>query len=205
MKRRVVNLLGGVGLAIMILVPLIYSPVRDRRNFERYMKEIAAVEIGKTTMEDFRTRTTQAHIANLNFGCDGKDCSFGLRTDNKRLHKLRLAPLSIVQGGVTFSNGIASNIYIVFEIGKRNDGGDSSDYTGMVVRQSMDRASCDSHYDLSLKHREGRGDGSWATVAMDSCTSREDRERALAVSGACLTRIGGCKTVEALNPRLFTP
>jgi hypothetical protein len=202
MRRPVANLLGVVGLAIILLIALFYAPVRDRRNFERYMEEIAAVEIGKTSMEDFRSRTTRAHIGNLNFGCEREDCSFSLRTDNKRLHQLRLAPLSTVQGGVTFKNGIASNIYIVFEIA---EGSNPQNHIGMVVSQRADSSSCGPRYDVLRRHRGEVADGQWATVSMDSCASSKEREKALAMSGACLTKIGGCKTVEALNPGLFTP
>src|ERR1700730_1330153 len=192
MRRTIAILLAAFSVAGILIITLLYSPIRDRRNLDRFVKEVATVEIGKTAMEDFRKSTAQAHIADLNFGCDVLQCSYSLRTENKLLHKLRLAPPSIVQANVTFKDGLASEIYIVFEIGKGiEEGTKLNDDVGLVVRQNADRPSCDPHYDLLLKHR-GRRDGSWATVSMDSCASREERERALAISGACLTRIGGC-------------
>jgi hypothetical protein len=204
MRRTVAILLGAVGLAVVMIIAILYSPMRDRRNLERLLKEIAVVEIGKTAVGDFRTKTAQAHVSNLAFTCRQQDCSVGMQTENRLLHKLQLAPLSVAVAGVGFKNGIASEIYVAFVMGSRNEQGEWRDDKGVVVRESTDRPSaCHPHYELSVKQRYRTGDRYWATVAMDSCASAEDRAKAVAINGACLTRIGGCKTVEDMIPQVF--
>jgi hypothetical protein len=204
MGRTVSILICAVSLAVILIIVLVYPPMRDRRNLERFLKEIAVVEIGKTAVGDFRTKTAQAHVSNLAFDCRQQDCSVGMQTENRLLHRLRLAPLSIAVAGVGFKNGIASEIYVAFVIGRRNEQGEWRDDKGVVVRQSTDRPSaCHPHYELSVKQRYRTGDRYWATVAMDSCASAEDRAKAVAIDGACLTRIGGCKTVEDVIPQAF--
>jgi len=183
------------------MVNAIISP---RRNFERFLKQVAKVEIGKTTLEDWRGQIVSARISSLVFKCQQQDCSLGLRTENNLLYKLRLAPRSGVAASVGFKNGIASEIYIIFVIAGKNQEGQWYDDKGVVVQQSTDQpGSCNPHYGLLVKNRNGIGDRYWARISMDSCVIPEDRAKTLAINGACLTKLGGCRSVEAILPQVF--
>jgi hypothetical protein len=205
--RRTRLLIPGVVLlfASVFAVILLYLTINSpRRDFERFLKQVATVEIGKTTLEDWREQMARAQISSLASYCKQLDCASGIRTENKLLYKLRLAPRSIVDASVGFKNGLASEIYIIFEIAEKNETGEWHDGKGVVVRQSTDRPTpCHPHYDLSMKPRAGSGERLWASVGMDPCVLPEERAKALAINTACLTRLGGCKTVEAILPQVF--
>jgi hypothetical protein len=97
---------------------------------------------------------------------------------------------------------MASGIYVALVAARRNEQGEWRDDKGAVVRLSTDQpGACHSHYHFLV--RNGVGDRNWATVGMDACIAPEDRAKALAINGLCLTRIGGCKDVEAMIPQVF--
>ena len=201
-KRLVIASLSAVLVGALVITYV--NAMRPRRNLDRFLKEIATVEIGKTRLEDWRRQVERARISGLSISCVQRTCGIGLRAENTLLQKLRLAPRSLATAGVDFNDGVASQIYIALTIERRNNNGEWYDDKGVVVRQSTDVPSaCHEHYDLSVKQRYGVGDRYWATVAMDSCVSAKDRAKAFAINGTCLTRIGGCKTVEAMLPKVF--
>jgi hypothetical protein len=77
------------------------------------------------------------------------------------------------------------------------------DDKNVVVRQTTDvQSGCDSHYHFEVRKRGGNDEPYWATVAMDSCVSFQERAKTLAINSSCLTRIGGCKTVESMIPQV---
>lgn len=182
--------------AVMYLV--ITSPPRSLRHF---LKEIGTVQIGKTTLEDWRKQVAPAHLSNVTFTCIQQACSVSWSGNNRLLHKLRLAPLSGVTASIQFQDGIASDIYIWTEILDAPDArGVMYPGTGATVHQTGDPQVCNKHYFSTVMLR---GNREWGTVSMDSCVSSEDRAKALAINTGCLTTIGGCKTAEDILPKVF--
>ena len=204
-KSHVVQLVTGVfaiGLAWILIDRSIMAP---RRNFERFLKVLATAKVGATKLEDLRQQLAQEQVSNLVLKCEGQEGSVGLRVENKFLKEVRLSPQTIADAGVGFANGTASEIYIALVIAKKNDNGEWRDDKGVVVRETTERIeACSPHFDVSVKGRYGTSDRDWATVAMGPCVQAEDRAKALAFNCACLTRIGGCSTVEAILPKVFT-
>ncbi len=205
MRKLPLLILGSASLAVVLTILFVYLAIMSpRRDFERFLKQVATVEIGKTMLEDWRGQVVRAQISNLVFTCQQQDCGVGMRAENKLLYKLRLAPRSGVDASVRFKNGIASEIYIIFVIAGKNDKGEWYDDRGIVVQQSIDQpGACHPHYGLLVKNRNGVGDRYWARVSMDSCVTPEERAKALAINSVCLTMLGGCKTVEAIIPQVF--
>jgi hypothetical protein len=204
-KMRLFLIWLGCAVAALVATILAYGAVTaPRRDLDRFLREVATVEIGKTKLEDWRQQLAQTQLSSLMFTCEQETCGVGLRRENKLLQKLRVAPRTIVDGSVGFKNGVASEIYVALVVGRRDERGEWRDDRGAVVRLSTDQpGACHSKYQLLLKNRYGVGDRYWATMAMDSCVSPENRAKALAINGVCLTRIGGCKEVEAIIPQVF--
>jgi hypothetical protein len=197
-KRNLIELaISAVVIALAVLYALITAP---RRNLDRFLREVATVEIGKTKLEDWRRQVERGHISNVTLKFIQGQWVIGWSGENKLLRKLRLGPETIVGASVGFKDGIASEISIIVEVG--NDKFDPPYDTGVVVRQHVGFPSaCQPlHFDVRRGIRPQAG---WAKVAMDPCASPQDRARALAVNTSCLTRIGGCKTVESILPQVF--
>jgi hypothetical protein len=193
MRRRNLIALGiGSVATLAIMYILITSP---RRNFDRFLKEVATVEIGKTKLEDWRSQVNRAHISNVSFRCDQGVCGIGCRGENRVLWRLRLARRTIASGGVEFKDGVASEIYVMLAVQSPEQNVRFADPL-VVVRQSTD-APCDPHYRVAREHYMQVG------VGMSPCVSAQDRARALAINTSCLTRIAGCRTVESILPQVF--
>jgi hypothetical protein len=198
--RTVLITVAGILVVAAAVHRVVTSP---RRELQQFLRQVATVEIGKTKFETWRIQIGQARFANVTIKCDQRTCGIGLRVENSLLWRLHLAPRTIVDASVGFDDGIASEIYIALGTAKRNTGEDWHDDKGVVVRQSTDVSSaCHQHDTLHVKKRYDRN---WVTVAMDSCVSPQERAKALAINSSCLTRIGGCKTVEAMIPQVFAP
>ena len=162
------------------------------------------MQTGQTTLEDWRRQLQRAHVQHLVFSCDQQNCGFSLQEENSLLRKPRRAPRSIAVASVAFKDGIASETYTAMVIQGRNGKGEGYDDKGVVVRQSSDRpTSCNLHYHLSVKQRYGVGERFWATIVMDSCVSPKDRAKAFAINTACLSKIGGCGTIETMIPQVL--
>jgi len=184
-------------LAIIVACVYIWRP---RRDLDHFLREVSKVEVGKSTLADWQGQSGQSQLASLMFACNQDTTCFGLRTENKLLHELRLAPLAVVDVSVAFKDGVASEVYILLVVKGNDDKGQSYGDMGVVVRETTERPSaCHPGYNLLTHQRSGV----WATVGMDSCVSPENRAQALAINTSCLTKIGGCKTVEAMIPRVF--
>jgi hypothetical protein len=200
-KAVLITFAAVVAVALVAVCLVVAWP---RRNLDRFLTQITTVKIGVTKLEDWRGQVEGAHLLNVNVKCDQRTCGIGWTGENKLLQRLRLAPRTVVTAGVGFKDGVADEIYILLSILKRNDQGDWLDDKGVVVRQSSDAPlPCDHRYKLEVKQRYGVGDRNWATVAMDSCVSPEDRAKAIAINTGCLTKLGGCKTVEEMAPQVF--
>jgi hypothetical protein len=187
-------------LTIAAVGVVVTSP---RRELQQFLRLVATVEIGKTRMSDWRTQIEQARFANVTIKCDQRTCGIGLRVENGLLSRLHLAPRTVVDASVGFDDGIASEIYIALGTVKHDENGEWRDDKGVVVRQSTDVSSaCHQHDTLHVRKRYDRN---WVTVGMDPCASPDERAKALAMNSSCLTRIGGCKTVESMIPQVFAP
>ena len=199
------NLIASVSASAAIAFGILYLAVTSpRRTLDRLLSEVATVEVGQTKLAEWRTQVERDQHSNVAVKCDQYTCAVGCSRENSLLRRLRLAPRTTLGVNVGFRNGIASEIYIILVIGKRDDKGEWRDDRGVVVRQSEDvPGACNPHFTLDLNPRRVTVPGSWATVAMDSCVSRQDRARAIAINSSCLTRIGGCKTVESMLPQVF--
>ena len=110
-----------------------------------------------------------------------------------------------MDASVGFEDGVASRIEVFLTVGKADGKGDWREDTGVVVRQSTTkiRRPCNQHDRLNVQKRYGVDDRHWATIGMDSCVLPDERARAIAINSGCLTRIGGCKTVEEMLPHVF--
>jgi hypothetical protein len=132
-----------------------YLSVKSGRNFENFLQVIDKVEFGRTSIEKFRSNVTEARIGHLTNDSQLQDCAYTLQTRNSLLHRLGLAPLGVVQSGLTFKNGLASQIHIVFEIRNNDARQNSHNDLRFVVFQDGERGSCHDQFDLSLKRDEG--------------------------------------------------
>jgi hypothetical protein len=178
--------------------------IKPRRELDRFLTNINTVEIGKTGLENWRQQLQRSKISNFQVICREGSCGIGSRLENSFLTRLKLAPKTVVSAGVDFRNGVASEIYILMVVMRRNDEGQMYEDKGVVVRQSTDRpTSCHQHYDVLVHQRYGIGDRYWATVAMDRCVGSEDRAKAIDINTHCLTRLGGCNTVETMLPKIL--
>jgi hypothetical protein len=203
MRNR--TLIAFASVSVAVVLAIIYQVITSpRRSLEHFLKEVAVVDVRETNLEDWRSQVERAQLSHVTFKCNQGTCRIGWHGENSLLCKMRLAPRSIVDAVVEFKDGIASEIYIVLVIQKRDDKGEWRDDRGVVVREIAGSSSvCDQHYKLNVKKRYDVGDRYWATVAMDSCVSPGDRARAIAINSSCLTRIGGCKTVESMIPQVL--
>jgi len=177
---------------------------RPGRNLKHFLAVLASVEIGKTRLADWRSNLQSAGVSHLETSCHETNCTSSLRVANVTLHRLRLAPLTTADAGIAFSDGIASDVYVALVVQGKIQG-KSTDDLGVVVHESNERAeACQSEYKLSVGRRYAApGDRSWATISMDRCVSADNRAKALGINAGCLTRIGGCKTIESILPQVF--
>jgi len=187
---------------IVVVAAVLYFAVRSpQKELNRFLNQVATVEVGKTELADWRTQLERAHLSNWSMACDQQTCNVGWRGENKLLHELRLAPRSVVECDVQFKNGIASGMDIWVEIDDTADAsGATYPGTGAMVHQPPDSRSCTQHYSTYVKQR---GQRYWGVVTMDSCALPEDRAKALAINSGCLAEIGGCKSPEAILPQVF--
>jgi hypothetical protein len=203
--KKTILITAASALALFSIAGAYLAATSPRRGLDGFLAQVATVEVGKTRLDDWRTQVERAELSSVIIKCDPRTCGIGWRGENGLLQKLHLAPRTVVDASVGFEDGIASGIYIILVTEKRDDKGEWRDDRGVVVRQSMDvPAACHPHYNLDLNPRPGVVPrGPWATVAMDSCVSPQDRARAIAINSSCLTRIGGCKTVESMIPQVL--
>jgi len=179
--------IGSLAVGLVVVYLVLTAP---KRRIDRFLKEIAKVEIGATSLQNWREELRAAHLQGSSFSCDGRDCAISEKVQVKALHRLRLAPLSGIAASVTFKDGVASEVNVWFEIDDHNIAGAMEPGTGATVRLSTETESCPQHYCTYVRERWGYP---WAVVVMDSAASQDERARAFAINTGCLTRIGGCK------------
>lgn len=194
-SRRACRLyLWGLAIVVVALAILYLLITPPRRNLDRFLQEVATVQIGKTKLEDWRAQVERDHISNVSLWCNHGVSGVEWQGENKLLHKLRLAPRTNVSASVGFKDGTASEVSIILEIVSPNKDTLAAP-PPVMVEQSIDR-QCVPHYII----RRGVG---VISVGMGACVSPQYRARALAINTSCLTRIGGCKTLESILPQVF--
>jgi hypothetical protein len=199
MKSKKVASIAFTALCVAVVVSTLTFALigLPQRNLDRFLVQLASVELGKTEIEAWRARLETAHVKNVTLVCKGAGCSTSWRTDNRLLHGLHLAPLTGVEADVSFKDGVASEIYVWTEI---EDGVGEVPGSGATVHDINDTQSCHREYSAYIKQNRGYH---WAIVTMDSCVEPSDKAKALAINTACLIRIGGCKSGEAIVPEVF--
>ena len=205
MRRIPAPLSAGAIAVVIILTVYGYATITSpRRELDHFLKQAASVEMGRTKLDDFRGQMRAAGFSDSTFTCRGRECGYGLRVENAPLSRLRLAPITVIDCSVVFTDGIASDVYVALGVQGKIQG-KSADDLGVVVHESNERAeACQSGYKLSVGRRYAApGDRSWATISMDCCVSADNRAKALGINAGCLTRIGGCKTIESILPGVF--
>lgn len=182
-------------VAAAILYQVIISP---RRNLDRFLREVATVEVGKTKIEDWRKNLERAHLAHLDVRFSQRTASVGCTEENTLLQKLRIAPRTVAWCYVEFEDGVAYGIdATILALSPNPDWHDFFDRHVHVVIVGDGSEPCTAHY-RAVHTTDSRG-----TVFMSPCVSPQDRTRAFALNTSCLTRIGGCKTVQSMLPQVF--
>jgi len=171
-----------------------------KKRMDGFLKEVAKVEIGVTTLQDWREQLRTADIHDGSRSCNGASCTISEKAQIGILSRLRLAPLSGIAVSVSFRNGLASEINVWFEIDDHNIGGAMEPGTGATIRLSSESTSCPQHFCTYLRERWGYP---WAVIVMDSGASDNERAKAFAIDMGCLTTIGGCKKPDDILPQVF--
>lgn len=203
MLRKKIFLLFVGGLLAAVVAITYVSIFRPRQDLRRFLTAVEATQVGKTTLSEWRDNAEHARSPNVTVKDEGETSAVSWRGDNNLLKTLRLAPRTVVHATIGFKNGIVSSIYLVMDVMEHGEEDWHND-RAVVVRLSDDSPSaCHEDYAVEVKQRSGTSDRNWATVAMDRCVSRENFAKAIAINGDCLTRIGGCKTIEAMLPQVL--
>lgn len=166
------------------------------RQLTRFLREISRVEIGKTSWDDWCAEVVRAKISNVDFQCNQQECSAAQRLKNGIL-----APPSAVLAEVAFQNGVASQIYVAFATQSRKNERIPRDDKGVVIRAPSGAQSCKPVY--YARQRNQSGEHFWVDISMNSRTEQDDWTRALAINTRCLTKIGGCRSIEEIAPEAF--
>ncbi len=184
-------------VAAVILHQVIISP---RRNLDRFLREVASVEVGKTKIEDWRKQLERAHLSDLDERFSERAGSVGCTEKNTILQRLRLAPPTVAWCFVSFERGVAIQISAaVLEEIPDPYWHVVNERHVFVVIEGDGSEPCTPHY------RAGHITDSRGSVFMSPCVLPEDRARAFAINTSCLSRIGGCKAVEEMLPGVFSP
>lgn len=192
-------------VVVMAMFVVSVRAVTPKRRLERFVRASSTVVVGTTTLQAFQAELARVGSSGFVLSCQQEECVISLRSENTLLHDLRLAPWTVADVGVGFRKSVAFEVNASLVVAKKDKGGTWSEDRGVVVRQSTDRLpACSPDFRLIVKQRYGAGDRYWATVAMDPCVAPEERAKAVAINSACLTKIGGCGTVEELIPGVFS-
>ncbi len=199
MRRAILVAVSGLILGLLATLYLVAE--LPRRSLDRFLAEVIRINVGSTGFVEWRSHLEQARVSNWSTSCDQQTCGVGWRGENKLLQRLRLAPRSGIAVQVDFKKNIASDIHIWVEVDDDRDAdGVIHPGTGATVYQGSGPETCKPHYSA---YRKPTGRFSWGVVTMDSCVLRGDRAKAFAINTSCLTRIGGCKTPNAIIPQVF--
>lgn len=193
-----------VAILLTVAVAAVYVVIyRPRQDLNRFLTEIEATQVGETTLSEWRNHLMHNRSSHITLQGDGTTSAVSWHGDNNLLKNLGLAPRTVVRATVGFRNGVASSVYVVLDVLQHGEQDWHHD-RGVVIRLSDDNPlACHEDYSVEVKELTGGGGRNWATVAMDRCVSRENFKKAVIINADCLTRIGGCKTLEAMLPLVF--
>jgi hypothetical protein len=200
------RLSGGMLVGYMSIVALAgviasyFLVTAPQRRMQRVLKELSTVEVGSTTIQSWRSRMRAAKLDPSSLTCQGGTCRFSQKVQVRALSRLRLAPASIISTYLTFNDGIASEIYVWFEIDDQRAGKTMQPGTGATVHETQQSRSCPQHY---CTYVTDRGGYRWAVIEIDSAASPDDRAKAFGIDIGCLTKFGGCRSARALLPQAF--
>jgi hypothetical protein len=205
MKRTSKNLVISASIVGVLAITCLYVVATSKqRDFGRFLRQLSTVQLGKTTPEQWKKDVNRASLPNAVIQCQGNSCGSGLRVDNQFVHQLRLAPLTIAGASVEFQDGVASEVFVILEVEAVDKVGQQYPNKGLVIRETSEKPnSCQQEYRAQVGKRYSPGDRSWGTITMDRCVSAADRAKALALNVGCLSKIGGCKTIDQMNPTVF--
>jgi hypothetical protein len=203
--RRTSRILASLILLTFVITLYLYLAVAaPQRKLDRFIALMATVTVGKTRLDGFRAQIQAARFSDIAPSCGNKECGYGLRVENSSLSKLRLAPLTVLECSVSFTDGLASEKRVMLSVLARGKNPDLYQERGVViVESSRVPPTCHADYSLLVRHNYRAYQGDTASLSMDPCVSPENRAKAFAINTACLTRIGGCKTLMSILPRVL--
>jgi hypothetical protein len=192
---------GYVGIVVLAGSIVSYFVVTaPQRRMQRFLSQLAKVDIGTTTIADWRRQMQAAHLRGVGSACDGGNCTISQQVQVSAVSRLRLAPPSGITASVTFKGGIASEIYVWLQVDNRRTGTSTPSGTGATIHETQESRSCPQHFCNYVTERSGYP---WAVVEMDSAASMQDRAKAFALNIGCLTKLRGCRTVKTILPQVF--
>ncbi len=148
--------LASVVVALAILYLFVTSP---RRNLDRFLKQVATVELGKTKLDDWRKQVEQARISNVSInhfqGQFEGQVTIGWHGQNSLLQKLRLAPQTMVDASVGFKNGTANEINISLQLDCGDHDGIWYPDISVIAEKSMWDAPAGNWYYNLIKRGTG--------------------------------------------------
>ena len=205
MRRTSKTLVISASIMRVLAITCLYVVATSKqRNLGRFLRQLSTVELGKTTPEQWKKNLNRGSFPNAVVQCQGNSCGSELRVDNQFVHRLRLAPLAIAEASIAFQDGVASEVYVILEVEGVDKVGQQYPDKGLVIRETSEKPnSCHQDYHAQVGKRYTPEDRSWGTIAMDRCVSAADRAKALALNVGCLSKIGGCKTIDQMNPTVF--
>jgi len=189
--------LASVLIAVLVTYLFLTAPVRRA---DKLLKQVATIQAGTTTLQQFQSQLRAAHLQPRSFSCQESDCTISERSEVRIIARFRLAPPTAILTSVSFKNGVASEIYVWLEIHDRQAVIPTTPGTGATIHESALSRSCPEHFCTYVTERSGYP---WAVVEIDAVARPEDRARAFAVNVGCLTKLGGCKRVGTILPEVF--
>ncbi|HLV88632.1 MAG TPA: hypothetical protein VKV39_16730 [Candidatus Sulfotelmatobacter sp.] len=184
-------------VAVLVAYLVFTAPVRQAG---RLVKEVSKIEIGATTVDQFRRQLQEAKLTTISITCQASDCTAAGRAEVPSVSRLHLAPPTGIVVSANFKDGIASEVYVWVEIKDHTTAGVIGPGTGATVHESLQSRSCPEHFCTYVRERSGYP---WAVVEMDASAPKEIRDRAFAINVGCLTKMGGCKKVSTILPQVF--
>jgi len=189
--------LSAVLITVLAAYIFLTAPVRRA---DRLLKQVAEIQVGTTTLDQFQKQLRDAHLRTTSVSCQAGECTISERSEVRSVSRFRLAPPAAILTSVSFKDGVSSEIYVWMEVEDDINAGTRGPGTGATIHESALSRSCPEHFCTYVKNRSGYP---WAVVEMDAVAAKEDRARAFALNVGCLTKLGGCKRAGTILPEVF--